>query len=104
MKQLSSDELKAEVKWFQNELTKRRRKEALTLSSKKKREQRTLKKQQVKRDEVFDLSDLFENQTRYTGEHFTNKITIIYNKVTSLLDEGLVVEISGLGIYYNWGI
>ena len=47
---------------------------------------------------MFDLTDLFENQTRYTDEHFTN----IVNKITSLLDEGLFVKISGRTIKSNW--
>ena len=40
---------------------------------------------------IMALVIYFENQVRYTDEHFTN----VVNEVTSLLDEGLVVEISG---------
>ena len=59
---------------------------------KEKTEQRRLKKQQQEEtDEVYDLSNLFKNQTRYTDEHFMDVI----NEVMSLLDRGLVVEISG---------
>ena len=89
MKHLSSRELEAKIKHLRKELTKRRRDEAVTLSPKKKREQR-FKRQQEETDEVFDLCDLFKNQTRYTDEHFTN----VVNKITSLLDESIVVEIS----------
>ena len=57
-----------------------------------KREQRRLRKQQQEEsDEVYNLSDLFKNQTRYIDDYFTNAI----NQARSLLDEGLVVEING---------
>ena len=46
-----------------------------------KRKQRRLKQQQQETDEVYDLCDLFENQTRYTEENFTN----VVNEITSLL-------------------
>ena len=40
---------------------------------------------------MYNLSDLFENQTQYIDDYFTNAI----NQTRSLLDEGLVVEING---------
>ena len=89
MKLLLSRELEAKIKLLRKELKKRRREEAATLSLRKKHKQR-LKRQQEERDEVYDLTNLFENQTRYTDEHFTN----VFNKITSLFDEGLFVEIS----------
>ena len=90
MKHLYSNEIKAEIKRLQKEL--RRREKLVTLSPKEKRKQRRFKKhQEEETDEVCDLSDLFENQVRYTDEHFTNEV----DEVTSLLDKGLVVELSG---------
>ena len=69
----------------------RRKEELVTLSPKEKRKKRRLKKQQEETDEVYGLSDLFENQVRYIDKHFT----YVVNEVPSLLDKGLVVEISG---------
>ena len=42
--------------------------------------------------EQSSMENIFENQVRYTDEHFTN----IVNKITSLLDRRLVVGISGM--------
>ena len=71
---------------MQKELQRRKEIERL-----QKELQRREKKQEEETDKVYDLSDLFENQVRYTDEYFTN----VVNEVTSLLDTGLVVEING---------
>ena len=92
MKQLSSNELEAQIKRLQKELEKRRREEAVSFSLKKKQEQRRLRRQQQEEtDEVYNLTDLFDNQTRYTDEYFTNAV----NDIRSLLNQNLVVEING---------
>ena len=78
---------------MQKELTKKRREEAVTLYPNEKRKQKRLEEQQ-ERDEVYDLTDLLESQTRYTDNILqVNKIVV--NKITSLLDESLVVDVSG---------
>ena len=92
MKHLSPNEIRAEIKRLQKQF--QRREEMEVLQTEKQQQIRLKKQQQQETDEVYDLSDLFENQTRYTEEHFTN----VVNEVTSLLDRGLVlvVEISGI--------
>ena len=109
-KQMSTKELEAKIKKLQKELSKRRREEASAPKlrarkpipkpriSLKKREQRRLKRQQQEEnDEVYNLTDLFENQRRYTDEYFTD----IVNQIKSLLDDGLVIEINGVIVKPN---
>ena len=49
------------------------------------------RQQQEETDEVYNLTDLFDNQTRYTDDYFTNAV----NNIRSLLNQKLVVEING---------
>ena len=49
------------------------------------------RQQQEETDEVYNLTDLFDNQTRYADEYFTN----VVNDIRSLLNQNLVVEING---------